>query len=191
MSTYLLAQDLLQRRAMNQVTVDWVYLLYPRPAFAVCSSAESVYDCLAASWVTPVSRQPPVLMVALAPRRATYELIRSTGRATVNVLDWSMLKQLHYLGTVSLSKNPNKMAVENIKISIADGYPKIEGALAVLYCRLRTSVNMGDHDAVFLDVTGIEVSEAFTPRARVREYKYILHVGSNEYTTNVNSSVVA
>lgn len=175
---------------MNQVTGDWVYLLHPRPAFAVCSSLEAVHDCLAASWVTPVSRQPPVLMVALAPRRVTYELIRSTGKATVNVLGWGMLKQLHYLGTVSLSKNPNKMAVQNIRVSIVDGYPRIEGALAVLYCKLRASVNMGDHDAVFLDVIGIDVSEAFAPRARVREYKYILHVGGNEYTTNVDSSVV-
>lgn len=171
---------------MGPVTTDWVYLLYPRPAFVVCSSAEGVYDCLAASWVTPVSRQPPILMVALSPKRATYALIKSSGRATVNVLGWDMLKALHYLGTVSLYKNPGKMVNAGIETSSVEGYVKIEGALAVLYCRLRTSLSMGDHDAVFLDVVGVDIKEGFAPRARVREYNYILHVGGSEYTTNAN-----
>lgn len=171
---------------MSRVSPDWVYLLYPRPAFVVCSSADGVYDCLAASWVTPVSRQPPVLMVALSPIRSTYELIRSSGKASVNVLGSSMLRVLHYLGTVSLSKNPNKMREAGVRVSFVEGYVKIEGALAVLYCKLRTHLSMGDHDAVFLDVVGVDVFEGFEPRAKVGEYKYILHVGKGEYTTNIS-----
>ncbi|MEM4665058.1 MAG: flavin reductase family protein [Sulfolobales archaeon] len=175
---------------MGSVKADWVYLLHPRPAFVVCSSAENVYDCLAASWVTPLSREPPILMVALSPRRATYSLIKSSGKASVNVLDWSMLDVLHYLGTTSLHKNPNKMANPNIKTSISDGYVRIEGALAVLYCSLRTFLNMGDHDAVFLDVVAVDVNRGYKPKAEVASYNYILHVGGSEYTTNVNSVMV-
>ncbi|MCS7099269.1 MAG: flavin reductase family protein [Sulfolobales archaeon] len=166
-----------------------MYLLHPRPAYAVCSLASGVLDCLAASWITPVSRQPPILMVALAPRRATYALIRSSRKATVNVLEWGMLKSLHYLGSVSLSKNPDKMAASGVKVVVVDEYPKIEGALAVLYCDLRTHINMGDHDAVFLDVVRVEYGEAFTPKPRVRDYKYVLHVGGGEYTSNTDSVV--
>lgn len=174
---------------MGQVSPDWVYLLHPRPAFVVCSSAGGAYDCLAASWVTPVSRQPPVLMVALSPARSTYALIRSSGKASVNVLGLSMLKVLHYLGTVSLSKNPNKMREAGVRVSFVEDFVKIEGALAVLYCRLRNHLNMGDHDAVFLDVVGVEVLEGFEPRAKVGEYRYILHVGRGEYTTNASSVI--
>ncbi len=175
---------------MGSATGDWVYILHPRPAYAVCSSAGGVIDCLAAAWVTPVSRRPPILMVALAPGRATYALIKSSGRASVNVLGWDMLERLHYLGTRSLSRDPDKMARSGLRISTVDGYPKIEGALAVLYCGLRSSLSMGDHDAVFLDVVGVEVSEGFEPRPRVSEHRFVLHVGGSEYTTNSNSSVV-
>ncbi len=129
-------------------------------------------------------------MVALAPRRSTYALIKSSGLATVNVLGWDMLERLHYLGTVSLSRDPDKMARSGLRVSVVDGYPKIEGALAVLYCRLRTALSMGDHDAVFLDVVGIEVRGGFEPRPKVSEYKYVFHVGGGEYTTNADRSVI-
>ncbi|MEM2006843.1 MAG: flavin reductase family protein [Sulfolobales archaeon] len=175
---------------MGSVKADWVYLLHPRPAFAICSSAESAYDCLAASWVTPVSREPPILMVALSPRRATYSLIKSSGKATVNVLDWSMLEALHYLGSTSLHKNPNKMVDSGVKVLLSDGYVRIEGALAVLYCSVRMILTMGDHDAVFFDVVGVDVNKGYKPKAEVTKYNYIMHVGGGEYTTNVNSVIV-
>lgn len=99
------------------------------------------------------------------------------------------MKILHYLGTVSLSKNPSKMATPEIKIVTVDGYPKIEGAQAVLYCDLRTQVSMGDHDAVFFDVVKVEFNEVFTPRPRVRDYKCILHIGGSDYTSSTDSVV--
>jgi flavin reductase (DIM6/NTAB) family NADH-FMN oxidoreductase RutF len=169
---------------LGSPTRDWIYLLHPRPAYAICSYANGVYDCLAASWVTPVSREPPILMVSLAPRRETYRILRSSGRATVSVLPWEELEVLHYLGTVSLAKDPGKMSNPKVKVVIRDGYVWLGGALAVIFCKLRTSVEMGDHDAVFLDVVGVEFGECFSPRPRVGSCRYILHVGGGEYTTN-------
>ena len=169
---------------LRSPTRDWVYLLHPRPAYAICSYANGVYDCLAASWVTPVSREPPILMVSLAPRRETYRILRSSGRATVSVLPWEELEVLHYLGTVSLAKDPGKMSNPRVRVVIRDGYVWLGSALAVIFCKLRTSVEMGDHDAVFLDVVGVEFGECFSPRPRVGSCRYILHVGGSEYTTN-------
>lgn len=136
-----------------------------------------------------MSRQPPVLMVALSPRRATYELIKSSGKASVNVLGANMLKVLHYLGTVSLARNPNKMREAGVRVSFVGDFVRIEGALAVLYCRLRDHLNMGDHDAVFLEVVGADVLEGFGPKAKVGEYRFILHIGGGEYTTNAGSVI--
>lgn len=72
---------------------------------------------------------------------------------------------------------------------VRDGYVWLEDALAVLFCRLRTSVEMGDHDAVFLDVVGVDFGECFSPRPRASSCRYILHVGGNEYTTNLSEVV--
>lgn len=168
---------------------DWVYLLHPRPAYAICSYSDDIYDCLAASWVTPVSREPPILMASLAPKRETYKILRSSGRATVNILPWEKLEVLHYLGTTSLATNPSKMSYPKVRAVVRDGYVWLEDALAVLFCRLRTSVEMGDHDAVFLDVVGVDFGECFSPRPRASSCRYVLHVGGNEYTTNLSEVV--
>jgi len=123
-------------------------------------------------------------MVSLAPRRETYRVLRSSGRATVNVLPWEKLDVLHYLGTTSLATDPGKMSDPRVRAVVRDGYVWLEDAVAVLFCKLRTSVEMGDHDAVFLDVVGVEFGECFSPRPRASSCRYVLHVGGSEYTTN-------
>ncbi|MCC6039955.1 MAG: flavin reductase family protein, partial [Thermofilum sp.] len=77
-------------------------LLHPRPAYIIGSGkvGERV-NFMAASWVTPIAEEPPLVGVAVDVTSYTHELIERYGEFTVNVVPVSMLEKLYYVGSRS------------------------------------------------------------------------------------------
>ena len=109
-------------------------LLHPRPAYIIGSGrvGEKV-NFMAASWVTPVAEEPPLVGVAVDVTSYTHELIEKYGEFTVNVVPVSMLDKLYYVGSRSGRREDKAAAVPHRRAERVSA-PVVEGALGVLEC---------------------------------------------------------
>ncbi len=165
------------------------YLLHPRPAILIGSCSRGECSALVAAWVTPVSRDPPYIAVAIAPTRYTYSLLKDSGKFSVIVLPWDKLRNLHYLGTVSGREVKDKLSRSGLKWSISDfGVPVCEEALAYAECSLSKDVPCGDHQLVVGEVVNLFVKEGIDIGSPPK-YDVPLHVRGAKYVRLSNEVV--
>ncbi|MEM4789302.1 MAG: flavin reductase family protein, partial [Ignisphaera sp.] len=128
----------------------WNYILHPRPVVIVISGDWVEYSAMAASWVMPVSRRPPIVAIAIARSRYTYELILKYREFSLCVLDSKHAAQVHKLGTVSGRNIKDKIGYVGLTKARSSKIraPIIKESLAVAECVLKNAVEAGDHDIV-------------------------------------------
>lgn len=143
-----------------RVEDDFYRILHPRPAYAVASGTESSPAVMAASWVTPVAEEPPMVAVMWDKESYTLEKAREVGFFTVNVLPASMLDALWYVGTRSGREEPDKHARAGLRLVRARDVPtvRVDGALAWVEARIARVVGDLAHD---VDVVFGEVVSAY------------------------------
>lgn len=70
------------------VTRQHTRLLHPKLVVLVVSiGKDGRANVMPAAWVTPVSVNPPLVAVAISPKRYTYKLIKESGEFTLNPRD--------------------------------------------------------------------------------------------------------
>ncbi len=158
------------------------YVLHPRPVAIVVAGSWDEYTAMAASWVTPVSRDPPMVAVAIARSRYTYELLMRYRSFNLCILPAQLVGAVHKLGTVSGREIKDKLAYAGLtKARPRRGSaPVILESMAVLECELYTSIWAGDHDLVVGRVLEAYVKQG----VRVGDpssYAIPLHVRGNMY----------
>ncbi len=169
----------------------WYYILYPMRAYVVTSSHGGKIGAMTAAWVMPTSIDPPMLVVAIAPRRYTYTLIRMSGEFAVNVFEYKYMREVYYLGSVSGWDEPKKVEKSglHLKPGRSVGAPVFEEAHAVAECKVENIVPAGDHDLV----VGRVVDYYYKPplgegRPDVSRFKALIHVGGSHFTTTIGES---
>jgi len=174
-------------------TGRWYYVLYPRPVVVVSAHHKGLESALAASWCMPVSRNPPLVAVSIAPSRFTYELIIGSKEFAINVLDFQYYKEVSYLGTVSGRDVKNKIEkagltrVQARKIKA----PIIGEATAVLECKLYDKINAGDHVIIVGEVVESYAKKPLQGIPDLEAYKPLLQVAGLTYTTSTSKIVKA
>ena len=87
---------------MSSITESFYLVLHPRPAYLIGSGrVGEAANFMAASWVTPVSEDPPRLAVAVGVDSYTYELIKRYGEFTVNVYPAEKIDVIYACGSMS------------------------------------------------------------------------------------------
>ena len=163
---------------------EWPYILHPRPVAIIASEYDGKVSAMPASWIMPVSRDPPVVAMAISKKRFTYELIIKSREFSVNILSRDLLDKIHYLGCVSGRDEPNKIAragltvVKGRKISS----PIILKSLAVAECILWNNIEAGDHNIVVGKIVETYAKPEFNVFDEKVFNKVPLHVGRNVYT---------
>ncbi len=168
---------------MNLDLDTWVYILHPRPVAMVVSGTWDRYSAMPASWIMPVSRKPPMLAIAIARSRYTYELIKEFREFAVCVLSADHYRAVHFMGTVSGREVSDKIRAAGLtKISAKRiRAPVIGESLAVAECELVNDIEAGDHNIVVgkvLEVYKRRDIEVQDPSS----YRVLLHIGRNLYT---------
>ncbi len=130
------------------------YALMPLPVYIVTSKRpDGGLNAMTAAWVMPVSRRPPLLAVAIAPTRFTYECIRYSGEFTISILPPGLKDLAEYFGSVS-GRNVDKFKERNVELvglsKVAT--PGIKGALAIIGCKLWRDYEGGDHRLIIGEV---------------------------------------
>ncbi len=104
------------------------------------------------AWITPVSHDPPLVGVAVHPKRYTLELIRKSGSFCVNILKEGEegIELARHFGLKS-GRNLDKFE-GHLWAEGHTGSPVMKDAVAYLDCKFYSSCDAGDHIMVFGEV---------------------------------------
>ena len=161
-------------------------VLHPRPVYLIVSGGEGKYNIMAASWVTPLSEEPPRLGVAIDRESYTYELIHKYKEFTVNVIDPTLIDKVWYVGTKSGRKEDKIKAVgltlhPSNKISV----PGLAESLAFIECRVVNEVHVGEVAFFIADMVEIHVKpELYDPKYgwNIKKARILLHISGRAFT---------
>lgn len=128
---------------MREVSIFYL-LLHPRPAYVIGSGAvgEKV-NFMAASWVTPIAEEPPLVGVAIDVNSYTHELIEKYLEFTVNILPLGMINHIYFYGSVS-GREKDKSSHLPYKKGEKVRAPVLTDAIGVLECRVTEKIHARD-----------------------------------------------
>src|SRR6266568_5891515 len=110
---------------------DIAALLNPRPvALITCCDNAGHPNVLSVTWTMPVSHEPPIIAISVAPTRHSHDLLLETSEFVLNVVGQSFLKAVETCGNCS-GKSADKFAMATLKTqkSLRVRPPRIAGAL--------------------------------------------------------------
>jgi len=109
---------------------------------------------------SPVSFNPPMVMVALQPQIKTHKNIQDTGEFVINILSKEHIDQVLRCA-VRYPEGVNKLKIIGLKqySSVFVKPPRIKEAKIWLECRFVEEKIVGDHFAVFGEVVAADVRD--------------------------------
>ena len=122
---------------------EWIkaFAMLTYGIYVLTSRTDAIMNAMIASWVSQVSYEPPLVMVAVHPNRYSHQLIRQGGGFALHVLASTQADSL------SRFKGPDIKA----KFSSLDwttgktGCPILKECLAYLECDLKVDYRPGNH----------------------------------------------
>lgn len=132
----------------------------PYGFYAITSAHGEDANAMVANWISQVSFEPRLIMLALQKTCYTHGLVAASGVFAVNLFlkqDVEAIKPF----TKGRTKNPDKMKEASFAPAPETGCPVLEGAAGVLECKVVKIIDTGgDHDLVVGEVIGAQVLKA-------------------------------
>jgi len=165
---------------LKQIKSDIYHLLHPKMAFFLTSVGKggkpNVMTC---AWGTPVSEEPPIVIVCVAKEAYTAELIKKTKEFAINIPTEKFLKALWICGKAS-GRDRDKFKEAGLKIKKAKKIkaPVIEGCAGFIECKLSKAVDAGECYAFFGNVVSAYADDKYLEKGLWKEEARIpLHLG--------------
>lgn len=164
---------------------DALRLLVGGPVALVTTRWRDQVDVMPAIWVTPVSRTPPLVGVAVQPSRYTHDMIRFGEEFALNIPGRELMNHVHYFGVVS-GREVNKLELARLPTFKAQkvAAPLIEGCLAYIECGLEDALRLGDHTLFVGRVVAVQAErDAFAETWTLSDpdYKPLHYLGIDRY----------
>jgi flavin reductase (DIM6/NTAB) family NADH-FMN oxidoreductase RutF len=106
-------------------------------------------------WVTQLSYEPPLVMVAISPLRKCHEMITNSGRFAVNVLGTGQVEIASRFGFTTGREVDKFEGISTQQTSAAN--PLLPDAFAYIDCELVETLSAGDHSLFIGQVVGAEL----------------------------------
>ena len=122
------------------------YLGYPKIVALITSGRYDNANIMPASWNTPVSFDPPLFAVAIAPERYTFKLVEEYGEFGLNFLPINETEKVYRTGYTS-GREVDKFtefSLTRVKAKRIKA-PLIGEALTALECKVVNRIETGDH----------------------------------------------
>jgi len=120
--------------------------LMPAPVAVIGAASNGVLGGLTAAWLTRVSIEPLLLLVAVGHGRFTWELLADTDQFTVSILAADQVPEARLFGLKS-RREVDKWA-ETAHVLLGEGVPALEHCSARFLCRVESRFTTGDHDCI-------------------------------------------
>ena len=136
---------------MKEMKSDIYHLMHPKMAFFLTSIAkDGKPNVMACAWATPVSEEPPIVVVCVSKESYTAELIRQTKEFVINIPTKKLLKALWICGKTS-GRDTDKFKKAGLKYSKAKSVksPVIDECIGHIECKLWKAVDAGECYAFF------------------------------------------
>ncbi len=161
-------------------------LLHPRlTVLASCVDKAGKANVITLAWSMPVSIDPPLIAISIAPKRYSHRLIEETKEFVVNVPTMDIIRQTLFCGRRSgrahdkfketrLTTLPAKMVKP----------PIIKECIAHLECKVEEQITVGDH-SLFIGrvLTAYTNKGVFDEKFDVRKVRPIYHMGGEDFVT--------
>ena len=158
----------------------FIELLYPLLTVVVAARSKSGISAMPAAWNTPLSMDPPLVGIVISPERFTYKLIVESKEYTINIFPYEYVDKVSLIGDVSARYMKDKLTKLGFTVDNARsiGAPLLKEAIAVVECKLKDLVEVGDHDLLVGEVIDAYVKREFiTETLNFERYKPILYLG--------------
>lgn len=129
--------------------------LLPAPVTVVGVRHGAELGGLTAAWVTRVSLDPPLLVVAIGHERHTWSLLDAADHFTISVLGAAQVGVARLFGLQS-RRDVDKWAQVAHEM-MGDGIPAVAACAARYLCRLESRFRTGDHDCFVGRIVTAEV----------------------------------
>ena len=162
-------------------------LLHPRPVVLITSvGKKGKPNIMSVAWISPVSKNPPLIVISVGESHYSHRLIEETGEFVVNIPTEDLVEQVELCGRKS-GRCLDKFEASGLTAKPAKtvGAPIIEECIGHLECRVVNKFSAGDHTifvgkvlAAYAD-DGLFVDDLWdTSKAKI-----LCHAGSNAYST--------
>jgi len=139
----------------NETQVDEALRLIPAPVAVIGAAKGGTLGGLTAAWLTRVSSEPPLLLVAVGHERFTWGLMEDARQFTVSVLAEGQVAEARLFGLKS-RREVDKWA-ETAHVLLGDGVPALLHCTSRFLCEVESRFTTGDHDCFVGRVVGAEV----------------------------------
>ena len=159
-------------------------LLNPRSTLLVtCCDTAGRPNVLSVAWHSPLSGDPPLVGISIAPTRYSHELITSNEEYVINIVGPEMESIVDFCGSVS-GRDVDKITKANLRIQPANKVspPILSDAFGYLECRVNKAVTVGDHTWFVGDVLYAAArKDIFTDTWDADRAKVLLYLKLDQY----------
>lgn len=127
----------------------------PAPVAVIGAASEGVLGGLTAAWVTRVSSDPALMLVAVGHGRFTWELLAESREFTISVLTEGQVPEARLFGLKS-RREVDKWA-ETPHVLLGEGVPALEQCASRMLCEIEDRFTTGDHDCFVGKVVAAEM----------------------------------
>ena len=155
-------------------------LSYPQIPVIITVEFSGRIGGMPAIWHTPLSFNPPLFGVAVAPEHKTYEMVSGAKAFGVNWLDFSYAKQVGELGDISGREHVNKLSAVGLTTvrGKATGQPLIVEASATAECLYSDTHRTGTHELIIGEVVAAGADKSFSDYWDHTRYNPLLYAGT-------------
>jgi len=183
-----LGVNLLETKKVEVDLSSFYRLLHPKLVVLVSciDPAEGKANIITLAWTTPISRNPPLLLLGMAPKRYSHALIAGAREFVVNIPTMDIIKEVLFCGRrtgrehdkfkeTGLTALPAKMVRP----------PIIKECIAHLECKLHQQLPLGDYILLVGEVLTAYVNEGVFPNNKfdLEKVKLIYHAGEDDFAT--------
>lgn len=162
---------------------DIYHLLHPKITFFLTSiDKKGKPNVMTCAWATPVSEEPPVVIVCVSKEHYTTKLIQQTKEFVINIPTKKLLKALWICGKTS-GRETDKFKKANLEIIKAKKVkaPIIKNCIGHIECRLWKTVDAGECYAFFGRVLSANADERYFKKGSwVEKAEIPLHLAGSK-----------
>lgn len=168
-------------------------LINPGGVILVSSCYKDKANIITLAWHTPISKDPPLVGMAIAKSHLSYELIKESEEFVINIPDFSLLPQAIKCGSVSGEKvdkfKESGLSPEKAQRLIKT--PRIQECIGHLECYLRDIKDIGDHGLFIGEIIFASAQEGlFDETWQVDKTKLMFHLGGKFFTSSAQMTKV-